>query len=145
MKNKTQASAKQKNLLIKIHYSVLDGRHEYPLSFFTHVRKMNRTITYHRIAHLYSQETPERKEIFLSLRYNGKAGINGGTRTIADVTYEFIPPIEVIVAGGEIRDVRYIPQETVVRVLNYDKRATPDCMECINSVVYWTGESNYAS
>ncbi len=107
------------NQTMKVHYTIVDGEHEYANSFFMRSDGSNEeSQAYKELAAMYAYDAEEEREIMTNLKTDGMAMI--GCRAIKDVTVMDLDEVTVFVRGGVIQDIQNIPSGVRIRVQDYD-------------------------
>ncbi len=104
--------------LVQVHYTIIDGEHEYRNSFFIHSDGTNEEQAFQELAEFYACDDEDEQDIMAELQKEGMAMI--GCRAIKDVIIRELDTVTVLVRGGVIQDIQNIPAGIRIRVQDYD-------------------------
>ncbi len=115
MKNTTR----KENRTMKVHYTIVDGEHEYCETIFIKSDGENKEDqAYKELAAMYADDAEDEREIMAAFHNEGIAMI--GCRAIKNVTVIELDEVTVFVRGGVIQDIQNIPAGVRIRVQDYD-------------------------
>ena len=105
---------------MKVHYTIVDGEHEYANSFFMRSDGSNEEGAKLTRNSLRCTRMMRRKSVksWPTFKTDGMAMI--GCRAIKDVTVMELDEVTVFVRGGVIQDIQNIPAGVRIRVQDYD-------------------------
>lgn len=98
---------------------IKQGEYEYGDSFV--IQSEEATVeeeALRELAQYYAYDSEDAHKIIEDLKTEGMAMI--GDRAITDVTFREAIPVTITMRGGVIQDIRNIPDNLTIRVLDYD-------------------------
>jgi hypothetical protein len=126
----------------RIRYSIVHGEYEYADEIIVTAKAMNDREAVRRIAGLWlADESPGYREEFGEILLREDFGfLPCGVRAIADVSWEEAEPILVIVDRGIVEDIKNIPADIEIRVIDWDPCTIDRRGRPVPSVSVWTAD-----
>lgn len=124
----------------RVTYTIVHGEYEYADEIIATARAMNDREAIRHIAGLWlADESPGYREEFGEILLREDFGfLPCGVRAIAGVSWEEMEPILVIVDRGIVEDIKNIPGDIEIRVIDWDPDTIDRRGRPVPSVSVWT-------